>query len=264
VRALDMAPLVRDGLVSVERAVGPQTFMPETSARQFCIAATDYMTAVVLPHFLRALAALAPHAGVTILPATRIDLTAQIDVGRIEVALGSFSNIPHRLRAEMLFEERDVVMVAPDHPLASGTITLDQLSALPLFVVSAGGSEDGLISERGLTRRTEMFDRAALEQAFGEIGKTPDLKVIQPHSLAIPSLLAGTSAAAIAPAHLAGVFLRSGSVAVSELPWAAPPCAVQMVWHERNTRDPGHKWLRGMLEDAARRVNGASAEMSAW
>jgi DNA-binding transcriptional LysR family regulator len=115
-RATEMAPLVRDALVSVERAVGPQIFTPETSTRQFCIAATDYMTAVVVPHFLRALSALAPHAGVTILPATRIDLTAQIDVGRIEVALGSFSDIPRRLRGERLFDERDVVIVAPTTP----------------------------------------------------------------------------------------------------------------------------------------------------
>jgi DNA-binding transcriptional LysR family regulator len=163
----------------------------------------------------------------------------------------------------MLFEERDVVMVAPDHPLAGGTIALDQLSTLPIIVVSAGGLEDGLISERGLTRRTEMFDRVALEQAFEKIGRTPDLKVIQPHFLAIPSLLAGTSAAAIAPAHLAKVFCRSGSVAVSEAPWAAPPYAIQMVWHERHTRDPGHRWLRIVLEGAARRVNEAPAEMPA-
>jgi hypothetical protein len=49
------------------------------------------MTAVVLPHVLRAMAILAPHASVTVLPASRIDLTTQIDVGRVEAALGSFS-----------------------------------------------------------------------------------------------------------------------------------------------------------------------------
>ncbi len=256
-RALEMAPPVRDALVSMARAVGPQTFLPESSTRQFCIAATDYMTAVVLPQFLRSFAALAPHAALTILPATRIDLTVQIDVGRIEIALGSFSNIPHRLRAQLLFEERDVAMVAPEHPLAGTAITLAQLAELPLIAVAAGGTEDGLIAERGLTRRIEMFDRAALEQAFVSIGRAPQLKLVQPHFLAIPSLLAGTPAAAIGPAHLARSFRQAGLVAVSELPWAVPPCAVQMVWHERQTRDPGHRWLRGMLEDAARRLDGA-------
>jgi DNA-binding transcriptional LysR family regulator len=251
-RAIEMAPLVRDALVSAEQAIGPPVFEPETSARQFCIAATDYMTAVVAPHFLRTLEALAPHVGVTILPATRIDLTAQIDVGRVDVALGSFSDIPHRLRAQRLFEERDVVVVAPDHPLAGRSITVDQLSTLPLFVVAAGGIEDGQLSERGLTRRMEMFDRATLSAEFAKIGATPNLKVIQPHFLALPTLLAGTSAAALAPARLADVFLRSRSVAVSELPWAAPATPVQMVWHNRHGHDPAHRWLRSRLEDAAR------------
>src|ERR1700754_5236614 len=55
VRALEMAPLVRDALVTIERAVGPKQFDRGSTDRQFCIAATDYMTAVVLPHFLRAM-----------------------------------------------------------------------------------------------------------------------------------------------------------------------------------------------------------------
>jgi DNA-binding transcriptional LysR family regulator len=208
------------------------------------------MTAVLVPRLLRTLTAQAPHAGVTILPATRIDLTAQIDVGRVDVALGFFLDIPHRLRAQRLFDERDVVMVAPDHPLAGRPITVGQLAALPLFVVAAGGIEDG--HERGLTRRMEMFDRATLEEEFAKIGATPKLKVIQPHFLALPALLAGTSAAAIAPARLADVFLGSGAVAVSDLPWAAPATPVQMVWHNRLGHDPAHRWLRAQLEDAAR------------
>jgi DNA-binding transcriptional LysR family regulator len=257
-RATEMAPLVRDALVAAERAVGPPVFDPGTSTRQFCIAATDYMTAVLVPRFLRILTAQAPHAGVTILPATRIDLTAQIDVGRVEVALGSFLDIPHRLRAQLLFEERDVLIVAADHPLAGRPITLTELAALPLFVVAAGGIEDGQISERGLTRRMEMFDRAALEREFARIGATPKLKVIQPHFLALPALLAGTPAAAIAPARLADAFLGSGSVAVAELPWPAPATPVRMVWHNRLGHDPAHRWLRAQLEAAAR-PNPASA-----
>ncbi|MDE1993858.1 MAG: LysR family transcriptional regulator [Rhizobiaceae bacterium] len=250
-RATDMASLVRDALVSAERAIGPPDFIPETSTREFCIAATDYMTAVVIPDFLRRLAAMAPHVGLTILPATRIDLTAQIDVGRVDVALGSFLDIPHRLHSQLLFDERDVVIVAPDHPLARSPITVEQLAALPLIVVAAGGIEDGQISERGLTRRMEMFDRSALTAEFAKIGATPKLKVIQPHFLALPSLLAGSSAAALAPARLADVFRGTGSVAVSELPWTASATPVQMVWHDRLRHDPAHLWLRSHLADAA-------------
>ncbi|MBK5396339.1 LysR family transcriptional regulator [Pseudomonas sp. TH39(2020)] len=254
VRALEMAPLVRDALVTIERAVGPREFDPGLTDRQFCIAATDHMTGVILPNLLRAMSNLAPHASVTVLPASRIDLTAQIDVGRVDIALGSFSSIPHRLREQVLFEERDMMVVDINHPLAGTEIGLEDLSNLPLLVVSTSGSEDGLLSERGLTRRTEMFDRKALTAAFNSIGKQPEFKIVQPHFLAVPSLLTGSEIAAIVPATLAKLFRQSGSAYLSELPWKSPPRAVQMVWHERHTHDPGHEWLRTMLKNAAQLV----------
>lgn len=254
IRALEMAPLVRDALVTIERAVGPRQFDPSITDRQFCIAATDHITTVILPQFLRAMSKLAPHASVTVLPASRIDLTTQIDVGRVDIALGHFSSVPHRLLDHVLFEERDMLVVATDHPLAGSEIGLEALSRLPLLVVSTGGSEEGLLSERGLTRRTEMFDRKALIAAFHSIGKSPEFKMVQPHFLAIPSLLAETETAAIVPATLAKVFRQSGSACPSELPWQAPPRPVQMVWHERHTHDPGHEWLRSMLANAAQDV----------
>ena len=173
-RALEMAPLVRDALVIIERAIGPKQFDPASTQRQFCIAATDYVTAVILPRFLRATSLAAPNAGIALLPASRIDLTTQIDVGRVEIALGSFSNVPPRIQEKVLFEERDMMVIASDHPLAGREIGLKDFASLPLLVVSTGVSEDGFLSERGLTRRTEMFDRTALEAAFESIGKRPD------------------------------------------------------------------------------------------
>jgi DNA-binding transcriptional LysR family regulator len=255
VRAAEMAPLIRDALVFAERAIGPPEFEPQSSSRKFCIAATDYITAVVVPHFLRKLMAMAPGVGLTILPATRIDLTAQIDVGRVDVALGSFLDIPQRLHVQTLFEERDVLIVTPAHPLARRRITMKQLSALPLFVVAAGGMEDGPISERGLIRRTEMFDGSVLTAEFAKIGATPKLKVVQPHFLALPALLEGSSAAAIIPATLAEVFRKAGFVAVLEFPWRTAPTPVRMVWHDRLDHDPAQLWLRSQLLDSAQKAS---------
>ncbi|MBV4476976.1 LysR family transcriptional regulator [Pseudomonas botevensis] len=254
VRALEMAPLVRDALMAIERAVGLSEFDPGATDRQFCIAATDHLTAVVLPHVLRAVSRDAPQASITVVPASRIDLTAQIDVGRVDIALGCFSSLPHRLREQVLFEEVDQLVLNADHPLASSDITLAALAGLPLLAVSTGGSVEGSLSERGLTRRMEMFDRNALTVAFDSIGQSPNFKLIQPHFLAIPSLLAGSDMAAIVPASLAKLFEQSGNLRGFELPWPSPPRAVQMVWHERQARDPGHAWLRQTLASAARQV----------
>lgn len=254
VRALEMAPLVRDALVTIERAFGPGQFDPGSTDRQFCIAATDYITAVVLPHFLQAMSVQAPNVSITVLPASRIDLTTQIDVGRVDIALGSFSSVPHRLREQLLFEARDMLVVGTHHPLAGSEIGLEALCKLPLLVISTGTNDDGLASERGLSRRAEMFDRMALKSAFNSIGQSPDIKMVQPHFLAIPSLLAVTQMAAIVPSTLARVFQASGAAWASELPWHSPPRPAHMVWHERLTQDPGHAWLRSQLVHAVQQV----------
>jgi DNA-binding transcriptional LysR family regulator len=259
-RALEMAPLVRDALVVIERAIGPKQFEPASTQRQFCIAATDYVTAVILPEFLHGTSLAAPNASVTLLPASRIDLTTQIDVGRVEIALGSFSNMPSRIREKVLFEERDMMVIASDHPLAGRKIRLRDFASLPLLVVSTGGAEDGFLSERGLTRRTEMFDRTALVAAFESVGKRPEFRVVQPHFLAIPSLLAGTRMAAVVPASLARFFMKSGTVYAAELPWEPTTRALQMIWHERHTEDQGHAWLRTVLADAALTAAATSAK----
>ncbi|GJD53052.1 HTH-type transcriptional regulator LeuO [Methylobacterium crusticola] len=257
-RALAMAVQVRDALTAIEGAIGPQCFDPSSSTRQFRLAATDHITAVVAPALMRTFETEAPHASILIRPATRIDLTMQVDLGQIDIAVGIFSQIPHRLQARTLFEDRDLLVTAPDHPEAGGATDIRTLARDPLMVVTVGGSEDGLpdgrLSERGLTRQTEMFDRDALNRAFRAAGLVPRLSVLQPHFLAVPSLLANSRRVAIVPASLAHGFEAAGVARVSAPPWEPRPMTVQMVWHERWRQDPAHTWLREALFHASRGV----------
>ena len=167
-RALAMAPLVREALKTLEAAVGPPKFDPGSSTKKFTIAANDFTTMIVAPHLLRILAAEAPQVDVVIRPVTRIDLAEQIDLGRIDAAIGTFSPAPQRFKSNLLFEYDDVLIAPAARRL--GGMTIEQLSRLSIVVVSFGGEQegavDGFISERGLARRSEMFDRSAFERAF--------------------------------------------------------------------------------------------------
>lgn len=61
--------------------------------------------------------------------------------GRVDIALGLFSGIPHRLREQLLLKEHDMMVIAKNHSLADSKIGLDALSNLPLFVTSTASSE---------------------------------------------------------------------------------------------------------------------------
>lgn len=254
-RALAMAPFVREVMVRVELAVGPARFDPATSRRRFTLAANDFLTAVIVPHLLRILRAEAPQVDLVTRPGTRIDLAEQIDLGRVDVAVGGFSSVPARMKSGVLFEYDDVLIAHARHPLRKKPVSMLDLANLPLMVVSLGGQEEGAvegyISERGLARRSEMFDRVGLERAFAASDRLPRLALVLPHFLALPVLLAGSDYAAIVPRPLAAVFAAAGGVSMHELPYPTEPATAQLVWHERTEPDPACAWLRRTLSRAA-------------
>ena len=251
-RALAMAPLVRDALRFLEAAVELPKFNPANSTKQFTLAANDFTTMVLASPLLTMLGREAPSVDLVIKPVTRIDLAEQIDLGRIDVAIGIFSAPPDRFRSSFLFEYDDVLIVGEKTKL--GKLDKVKLAQLPLVVVSLGGEQEGaiggFISERGLARRSEMYDRAALERALAESDRPPRIAISLPHFLALPALLEGTELAAIVPRPLAKALAGRHPITAYDLPYATAPLEVRLLWHQRVDDDPSHEWLHEVLRRA--------------
>ena len=183
---------------------------------------------------------------------TRIDLAEQIDLGRIDAAIGTFSGAPQRFKSNLLFEYDDVLIACSGRKIE--TMTIEQLSRVPIAVVSFGGEQegaiDGFISERGLARRSEMYDRHAFERAFAASERLPRLAVSLPHFLAVPSLLEGSDLAAIVPRPLADSFARNHSISIYELPYPTARLEVRSLWHERHEGEASQEWLHGIMRRA--------------
>ncbi|KQP21628.1 LysR family transcriptional regulator [Pseudorhodoferax sp. Leaf267] len=257
-RALAMAPGLRQSLQRIHQTLGAPRFDAAHSARRFVVAANDHLTAVLVARMSRAIAVSAPHIDVVVRPSTRIDLAEQIDVGRIDLAIGIFSEVPQRFGAMALGQHDEVIVMRRGHPIGRRRARLADLAAYPLLTVSLGGQEEGAISgfivERGLARQSEMFDRHALEQALARESLLPRYRVTVAHALAIPMLLRETDMLSIVPRPLAGEFVQGAPVACAELPYTTPGMAVRAVWHQRNEDDAGHQWLRAEVAQAAAAV----------
>ena len=251
-RALAMAPLVRDALRFLETAVELPKFNPANSTKQFTLAANDFTTMVLASPLLTILGREAPSVDLVIKPVTRIDLAEQIDLGRIDVAIGIFSAPPDRFRSSLLFEYDDVLIVGSKRKL--GKLDKAKLGQLPLVVVSFGGEQegaiDGFISERGLARRSEMYDRPALERALAESDRPPRIAISLPHFLALPALLEDTDLAAIVPRPLAKALAGRYPITTYDLPYTTAPLEVRLLWHQRVDDDPSHEWLHEVLRRA--------------
>jgi len=253
-RALAMAPLVRKALRSLEAAVELPRFDPASSTKQFTLAANDFTTMVLASTLLTTLGREAPLVDLVIKPVTRIDLAEQIDLGRIDVAIGVFSAPPDRFRSSLLFEYDDVLITGEKCRLDK--LDKAKLAELPLVVVSFGseqeGAIDGYISERGLAKRSEMYDRAALERTLAESDRPPRIAVFLPHFLALPALLEDTTLAAIVPRPLAKALAERHPIRTHVLPYATTPVELRLLWHQRNENDPSHEWLHDMLRRATK------------
>jgi DNA-binding transcriptional LysR family regulator len=261
-RAIAMAPLIRQAWKSLEEAIGPTKFEPANSNKRFTIAVSDFVTAVMVPNLLDLLRREAPFIDLVIRADSRIDLTDQLDLGQIDGAIGTFSDLPGRLRSSSLFSYNDVLLANSSRK--PGRLSLEALSDLSIAVVSLDGDHEGLVdgyvSQRGLSRRSEMYDRTALELAFSELNCSPRIAVSLPHFLALPALLEHTDLTAIVPRPLAGSLARTHGLSTHELPYKTKVVDVSILWHERTTRDAPQEWLREMLRRAAEPLRNRSAE----
>jgi DNA-binding transcriptional LysR family regulator len=260
-RAMAMAANLRDTLRRIEATLGVEPFSPEQSKRQFVIAGNDHVTAVLVAPLSQELQKVAPGVNLVIRPSTRLDLAEQIDLGRIDLAIGIFSQVPSRLNSRTLMSQGEAILMCKGHPMARRKLTLRDLAKYPLLILSVGGQEEGAVGgfilERGLARQSEMFDRHALEEALKETGETPRLRVTVPHSLVVPSLLHGTDMLSIVPASLGLALAKSSGLLRRPLPYTASTSTIRAVWHGRDEHDPGHMWLRDMVAKTARKAEEA-------
>jgi DNA-binding transcriptional LysR family regulator len=247
-RALSMAPLIREAWRSLEAAIGTPSFEPSKSARRFTIAASELVTTLIVPDLLRLLKREAPFLHLVIRPDSGIDLMDQISLGKIDVAIGTFSRMPERLQSHALFTYDDVLITRSPKRLRK--LSADTLSKITLVAVSLHSDHDDLAAQHGLSRQSEMFDRAALEAAFSASKRDFPITLLVPHFLALPALLAQTELAAIVPRPLAHSLARTHPLSIYEMPYKTKRATISVLWHERNEKDLSQEWLRDSLRRA--------------
>jgi DNA-binding transcriptional LysR family regulator len=262
-RAVTMAPLIREAWKSLEAAIGTPNFEPGKSNKRFTIAVNDFVATVMVPDLLRLLGREAPLIDLVIVPDTRMDLVEQIDLGQIDAAIGTFLQVPARFRSASLFAYDDVLIASSSRKL--GKISLEALSRLSIAAVSLHGDYEGIVngcvSQNGLSRRSEMYDRAALVQALSACTNSPRIVISIPHFLALPALLEHTDLTAIVPRPLAPSLAGTRKLSIYELPYKPPTVDVSVLWHERTAKEASHRWLREMLRRAIEPLRHSSAEL---
>jgi DNA-binding transcriptional LysR family regulator len=231
--AQDIAPSVRSILERVEGLLrGGRAFAPAGSTRQFVLGLSDYAAVVLLPRLTARLDREAPGVSLVVRNTSRSVGLPMLEDGTVELIAGNFPESPTHMREELLYEEDFICAGRGDHPDLEEPLDLERYLALRHLQVSLKGDPFGYVDaelrERGLARTVAMT-----------VG----------HFLMAPLLVSASNLVATEPRRLFGPLAGRLKLAVVAPPLDIPPFRVVQTWHSRYDQDPGHAWLRGVLQE---------------
>lgn len=238
-RAADLQPLVSDVLVRIDSAIAtPPAFQPDKSDRVFRLFASDYTQIVLVPHVLSIASEQRCSAAFEFLPQIS-NPHRELERGEADVLVipDTFMSTEHP--HEVLYEESFVCVVWRDSPLAQGELTFDRYMAARHAVMRPSGL------------RTDAFD--AWFQA--NIGQQRQIAASTYSFAALPAMVVGTKFIATMHERLARRWASCWPLEIRPLPVPTVSIRQSAQWHRYRSQDPGLLWLRGVLREAAQRMD---------
>jgi DNA-binding transcriptional LysR family regulator len=242
-RAETLWPAVRQALSDLEEAVMPdQNFDLAKAQNTFRIAMADATAALWLPTLVRSIESEAAGIRVRMVPLTTREPRPMLLRGDIDLAIGFFPGVVSQLaggqasvspiRHEQLYSGQYVCVMRKDHPLAEKELTLDDYCGANHLLVSFSGRAHGLVDE-----------------ALAQLGRERRILLTVNQFFTAGRVVSSSDLITVLPRHLVASTGIMSALITKELPFALPAVHVDMLWHERDTRSPAHKWLRAQFTE---------------
>lgn len=231
--AQSLAAPVAQALEGLQQALNVRaSFDPTSSDRNYTLAMTDVGEIYFLPVLMHALAREAPGVTLRCAPVADTALRENMASGRVDLALGWLPPVQAGFFQQALFRQRYVALMRERHPLAKraqiGAALYRQ--ATHVRVVSAGtghGQVDDALERLGMVRRVALT---------------------VPHYVALGQVLASDDLVATVPERFAERACAPFGLVSSPLTLKLPISTICQLWHAHQHRDPGHQWLRGLIQ----------------
>lgn len=242
-RAELLWPVIRSALANLESAIAPKNFDLAQAQATFRMAMADATAALWLPSLVRAIEGTANGVNVRMVPLTTREPRPMLMRGDIDIAVGYFPGVVAQLAAgqgasnsairhERLYSGHYVSVMRRDHPLAQAELTLDNYCQARHLLVSFSGRAHGLVDE-----------------ALAQMGRERRILLTVNQFFTAGRVVANSDLITVLPRHLIAATGMSDALIWKELPFPMPEVHVDMLWHERDSRNPAHQWLRHHLVD---------------
>lgn len=234
-RALRLQPELDALMRSVRQLLsGPEHFDAATSTREFKVACADYCITILGAQLVELLRKRAPGARLRFVPLEHLAGSEGL-ASDIDVHVGMPPRIPSGCQSLTLFDDRFVCMTKRASK-APRRLSLKEYLEASHVRVSVLGSE------------LDPVDRALTQRRVAR-----NIALTVPHFSVIPPIVQRTGYVATLSRRLAETQARSFDVTLCDPPLALGQRPTRLVWHARTDADPGARFLRQLVQEAADR-----------
>jgi DNA-binding transcriptional LysR family regulator len=249
-RALELEPVVREVLSKIDQAVQPRgDFEAGTAQRVFRIMASDYAESTLFPSVLGKLRTLAP--GLTLDIMTPSDVSfLDVERGKVDMVINRFDSMPQSFHQIHLWDDSFTCVLSPENPVLNDFTLENYLQANHVWV-SKTGMGVGVGVDPSDVQRLGWVDAA-----LNRLGKKRQIRVFTRHYQAAMTLAEQNDLIVTLPTRAAQLKLNNPRVVLREPPLEIPPLELKMAWSPLLQHNPANKWLRKLIADTARELNG--------
>ena len=235
-KALSIAPTIAQALGQIDQVLREApVFDPATAERRFTLAASAYFECVLIPPLMTRSAKAAPKVSMVVQPLSPETESSDLASGRIDLALGRFVEPPENLVVAPLLEDDYLCLLRRKDAPPGKRLSKAQFETLDHVVVSPPGRW-----------------RSGLFQQLEGAGLSRRVRLTVSHFLAAPLAVIETGSCATLPRRIALLYGRDKRLCLLEPPRDLGRFPTQMAWHPRNRRDPGHTWLRRLIQEVCK------------
>jgi len=252
-RALELEPVVREVLGKLEQAVQPRAaFEPDKAQQVFRIMASDYAESTLLPAVLSSLRTQAP--GLTLDIMTPSDVSfLDVERGKVDMLINRFDSLPQSFHQIHLWNDSFSCVLSPENPVLQDWTLESYLQASHIWVSKTGMGV-------GVGVNPDDVQRLGwVDVALNRLGKKRQIRVFTRHYQAAMTLAEQNDLIVTLPTRAAELKRGNPRVVLREPPLEIPPLELKMAWSPLVQHHPASKWLRKLIADTARALDGQPA-----
>ncbi|MCL1138115.1 LysR substrate-binding domain-containing protein [Shewanella pneumatophori] len=241
--AVQLGKMLPQSLQGLYQLTLPPSFTAHNSTRQFAFAMVESAYETLIPYFIGTLLNRAPNLKLESFVWNEHSIQA-LQQGQIDFGISGrelhpqaafqVDRLPEGIAHQTLFTDHQVCLVRQDHPIIS-TITAGHWDL------------DIYLDMSHVQVRCEGNDWWALDYHLAELGHHRQLSTIVPDFYGAASVCAHSDLIFTLPSSFAKHAQKLYPLVELTLPFEFIPLAYVLLWHERNSDDPGHRWVKEII-----------------